>query len=64
MLDLLKENHILIKIIDWGMCGLITANHQKLDLICGTPKFMAPEILRGQPYSSKVDIFSVGVILY
>jgi serine/threonine protein kinase len=31
---------------------------------CGTPAYMAPEILLGHPYTSSVDYWSIGVILY
>ena len=30
----------------------------------GTPAFMAPELLRGQPYSEKVDIYGFGIVLF
>jgi len=31
---------------------------------CGFPGFIAPEILRGIPYNTKVDVFSMGAILF
>ena len=31
---------------------------------CGTPGYIAPEILQNKRYGSKVDIFSAGVVLY
>lgn len=31
---------------------------------CGTPLFISPEILNGQPYDRAVDFWSLGIILY
>jgi calcium/calmodulin-dependent protein kinase I len=31
---------------------------------CGTPAFVAPEVLIGEPYTETVDMWGVGVILY
>lgn len=31
---------------------------------CGTPGYVAPEILKDQKYDTKVDIFSAGIIFY
>jgi serine/threonine protein kinase len=31
---------------------------------CGTPEYMAPEMLRGMPYSTPVDWWAVGVMTY
>lgn len=39
-------------------------NNKKFSLKCGTPGFMAPEIISGKAYDEKVDIYSLGSILY
>ncbi len=35
-----------------------------MNIYDGTICYMAPEILRNHPYNSKVDLWSVGVIMY
>ncbi len=35
-----------------------------MQTFAGSPLQMAPEILRGEPYSEKVDVYSAGTILY
>lgn len=37
---------------------------QRLIPRCGTPGYLAPELLLGQPYGPKLDVFSAGVMLY
>jgi len=67
--DLKPENLLLssphddahIKIADFGFAKKCPAG-RKLETQCGTPSYVAPEILTGTPYSLPVDIWSIGVI--
>lgn len=52
-----------LKLADFGLATLLKEN-QLMNVACGTPGYVAPEILRGQSYGKEVDIWSVGVILY
>ena len=52
-----------IKIVDFGLARKFFAG-ELLKTFAGSPFNMAPEILKGQPYSDKVDIYSAGTILY
>jgi len=52
---------INVKIIDFG---LAVQSEQKLHQPCGTPNYIAPEIVKNEPYHSAVDIWALGVILY
>lgn len=52
-----------LKLIDFGLSKRKNKN-EKLHQHAGTSHYMAPEILNGQDYDSKVDIWAIGVLLY
>jgi len=52
-----------MKLIDFGLAGSCKNNHL-LSTPCGTPNYVAPEILRKEKYGISVDMWSAGVILY
>lgn len=53
----------VIKLADFGLAKIIKGEDM-LKTACGTPGYVAPEILNQQPYDEKVDVWSLGVILY
>ncbi len=59
---LINENNIL-KISDFGFAKIYKNNNMSQTL-CGSPLYMAPEILNYQKYTDLADLWSVGVILY
>jgi calcium/calmodulin-dependent protein kinase I len=56
-----KNSVTEFKIADFGLACYITEERQGMP---GSAGYMAPEILRGNYYSNKVDIYSAGVVLY
>lgn len=55
----------MFKLTDFGFAREVT-NHQDsiMNSLVGTPLYMSPQILKRQSYTSKCDIWSLGLILY
>merc|ERR1712232_183779 len=58
-----KENDSDIKLADFGLSKIV-GQEVLMQTACGTPGYVAPEILQAKGYGKEVDLWSVGVITY
>lgn len=61
--NILMTNIDTIKLTDFGFAKK-NDNNNIYKTICGSPIYMAPEIIKHSTYDNKTDLWSVGVILY
>lgn len=65
--NIFLDSNMNTKIGDFGLAALLKDPEERKKTMCGTPNYIAPEILyegNGNGHSFEVDIWSVGVILY
>ena len=63
--NLLLDESGTVKICDFGVSRQLTSSHEIMTEQCGTPAYIAPEILKDKGYRGfGVDIWSLGVCLY
>ena len=63
--NLFLSENMELKIGDFGLATKLDFEGEKKRTVCGTPNYIAPEILDGKfGYSFEVDIWSLGVIIY
>jgi len=68
--DLKPENIVLsmpdrghLKMVDFGFSKKLNSKTSRTLTNCGTPCYIAPEIIKNVPYSFEVDVWSFGVLL-
>lgn len=66
--NLFLDKNMHIKVGDLGLATRLETAEEKRKTICGTPNYIAPEVIQGSKetrgHSYEVDIWSMGVILY
>uniref|UniRef100_A0AC35TSI9 Non-specific serine/threonine protein kinase n=1 Tax=Rhabditophanes sp. KR3021 TaxID=114890 RepID=A0AC35TSI9_9BILA len=54
---------LVLKIADFGFARILSENNMAATL-CGSPMYMAPEVIMSHHYGAKADLWSIGTILY
>ncbi|XP_036274008.1 serine/threonine-protein kinase Sgk2 isoform X1 [Pipistrellus kuhlii] len=67
--DLKPENILLdcqghVVLTDFGLCKECVEPEETTCTFCGTPEYLAPEVLRKEPYDRAVDWWCLGAVLY
>jgi serum/glucocorticoid-regulated kinase 2 len=67
--DLKPENILLdynghIALCDFGLCKVNMKDGNRTNTFCGTPEYLAPEILSGHGYDRTIDWWTLGILLY
>ena len=67
--DLKPENILMdskghIKLSDFGLSKILSDNDEKAFTMCGTPQYLAPEIMKEEGYDKNVDWWSLGCFFY
>lgn len=53
-----------VKLTDFGIAHLMSNTETRAGMLMGSPRYMSPEQVQGQPVDGRSDIFSLGVVLY
>jgi serine/threonine protein kinase len=66
--DIKPENILLdrnsnIRLVDFGFSRPYSKDQPLLGTLCGSPAYMAPEVIEGRPYTAAADLWSMGVLL-
>lgn len=60
----INNNNLICKLADFGLSWKLTSETEYCTSFTGTPLYMAPEVIENSKYDCKVDIWSVGVLIY
>ena len=58
---MMLDNEGYIKVVDMGFAKVVK---DRTYTLCGTPEYLAPELVLGQGHYKGVDIWAIGVLMY
>ncbi|GMT03632.1 hypothetical protein PENTCL1PPCAC_25806, partial [Pristionchus entomophagus] len=62
--NLLMDKDGYVKLADFGLCKEKMGPHDRTSTFCGTPEFLAPEILTDSSYTRAIDWWGLGVLIF
>ena len=62
--NIMIDGHGTLTVTDFGIARTQSSELTQVGTILGTPSYMSPEQITGQPVDGRSDLFSVGIVLY
>jgi serine/threonine protein kinase len=62
--NVLLDRNLNIRVVDFGLARAFTPSKPFLHTSCGSPAYIAPEVIQERPYTAAADIWSAGILLY
>lgn len=53
-----------MKLTDFGLSKVLSAEHDRTSTFCGTPEYLAPEMIEGRPHGKAIDMWALGVLIW
>lgn len=58
------DEKLIVKLADFGLARNCGENNTLMNTLCGSPLYMAPELIIKKEYNSQADLWSYGIIMY
>lgn len=59
--NIMLTSEAVVKLIDFGLCTSV--ERAALGKVCGSPQYMAPEIINNLPHGQPADLWALGIVL-
>ena len=63
-LNIFMTKSKIIKLGDFGISKVLEETYGKAETCVGTPYYMSPELIKGEPYNQKSDVWACGCVLF